>query len=123
MSKADEYAALRAQGMTYQQIADRYGCSYQNIAQALAGSMCSRFRPISQERVVFDGLRGWMNENRCGTMELLKRVHGKYVNGSTGSAFREKLRGNTEFKKSDIDAIIRVTGRTYEELFSRGGAQ
>lgn len=122
MNRAEEFSALRQQGLTYREIADQYGVSYQAIAQQLRGSYHSCFRGVSKEKVVFDGLRDWMNDNEVGMMELMHRFHGHFVGGSSAANLREKLRGVRELKKSDIDELIRVTGLSYEELFGRGGA-
>ena len=121
MSKAEEMEALRAQGLTYREIADKFGCSYQNVAQQLRGSYHSAFRGVNKEKVVFDGLREWMNDNRIGMMELMKRFHGHFIGGNSATNLRDKLRGIRELKKRDIDDLIRITGLTYEELFGRGG--
>lgn len=122
MNRAEEFSALRQQGLTYQEIADQYGVSYQAVAQQLRGSYHSCFRGVSKEKVVFDGLRDWMNDNEVGMMELMHRFHGHFVGGSSAANLREKLRGVRELKKRDIDELIRVTGLSYEELFGRGGA-
>ena len=121
MSKADEMEALRAQGLTYREIADKFGCSYQNVAQMLAGSSRKCFRTITPERVSFDGLRKWMNENQCGIADLMNRICGKRANGNVADSLRRKFKGVTDFRKSEIDALIRITGLSYEELFGRGG--
>lgn len=121
MSRAEEFETLREQGLTYQQIAEQCGVSHQYVSQVLAGSIYSKFRTVSAESVAFDGLRSWMNENKVGVMSLMKRIYGKSVNGGTAAAMRLKFKGKAEFRKSDIDALIRVTGRTYEELFGVEG--
>ena len=78
MNRAEEFSALRQQGLTYQEIADKYGVSYQAVAQQLRGSYHSCFRGVGKDKVVFDGQRHWMNDNEVGMMELMHRVHGHF---------------------------------------------
>lgn len=118
--KAEEYAKLRAEGMTYRAIADMYGCSYQNICQHLAGIGAEHFRAFTEKRCVFDGLREWMNANECTTAELLRRLYGRNPPTATNTRWAKIMQGKTELRKQDIDNLIRVTGRSYEDLFRLG---
>lgn len=117
MSTVQEYAAMRAEGMSYMEIAARCGCSYQNVAQMLARRDMGKFRPFSKERCCYDGLRNWLNENQVCAMEIIRRRYGHNLNGSTKDSFRMKLNGQREIKKSDIDFFRELTGLTYEQLF------
>lgn len=118
--KAEEYAKLGAEGMTYRAIADMYGCSYQNICQHLAGIGAGHFRAFTEKRCVFDGLREWMNANECTTAELLRRLYGRNPPPATNTRWAKIMQGKTELRKQDIDNLIRVTGRSYEDLFRLG---
>lgn len=121
--KAEEYARLRAEGKTYREIADMYGCSYQNICQHLAGSGAGHFRAFTGNRCVYAGLREWMNANECTTAELLRRMYGRNPPTATNTRWCKILKGTIDPRKQDIDNLIRVTGRTYEVLFdTRGGS-
>ena len=117
MSKADEYAALRAEGLTYQEIAARCGCSRQNVSQTLSKQNLSQFRTLSKDRVHYDGLRDWLNENRVSVPELIRRLYGRNHRGYVMLRVRSILRGEVELKQTEIDSFRNMTGLTYEQLF------
>lgn len=115
--KAEEYEALRQEGYTYKEIADKVGCSRQNIQDVLARYNASQFKGFSKDRCVYDGLRKWLNENKCSLAELLRRIYGMNVSSPTHTRWASLLRGEHRFTMPDIDAVIDVVGLTYEELF------
>ena len=117
MSKADVYESMRADGMTYQEIAKACGCSYQNVSQTLARFKKSQFRPIGKSRCCWDGLRKWMNENRVSNAELIRRKFGRNHTGTEAEKLRLQLRGKRPLKKDDIDFLRGLTGLSYEQLF------
>ena len=117
MSKRDVYAEMRAQGMTYRQIAEICGCTYQNVAQMLAKSDANKFKPVTPNRCCWEGLRQWMNENKCGPSEILRQKVGWASTGSSSKFLREKLSGQRALRKKDIDFFRELTGLTYEQLF------
>lgn len=117
MSKADVYASMRADGMTYKEIAKACGCSYQNVAQTMARYKVERFRLISKEQCCWDGLRKWMNDNKVGNSELIRRRYGRNHNGSEMEKLRLQLKGKRILKKDDIDFLRGLTGLSYEQLF------
>ena len=117
MSKRDVYEAMRAQGMTYAQIAKVCGCSTQNVAQLLARRGESKFRGVTPDRCRWEGLRQWMNENKCGPSEILRQKVGWASTGSSSKFLREKLSGQRALRKKDIDFFRELTGLTYEQLF------
>lgn len=117
MRKVDEFESLRAEGMTYKQIAARCGCSYQNVAQMMAKYEADKFMPVSKDRCIYDGLRNWMNKNRIGNSELLRKKYGRNHTGGSAAKLRCQLRGEQPLKKDDIDFFRELTGLTYEELF------
>ena len=117
MRKVDVYEDMRADGMTYQEIAKACGCSYQNVSQTLARYNAERFRAFTKERCCWDGLRKWLNDHRIGTMELIRRRYGRNLSGNSGEALRGKMKGDRPLKKADIDFFRELTGLTYEQLF------
>lgn len=117
MKKWELYESMRKQGMTYQQIADACGCSRQNVYIAIARRKECMARGITPERCVYPALREWMNRNRVSVAELLRRIYGHNALGYTRNRFDNVLRGRADLKKREIDALLRVTGMTYEELF------
>lgn len=117
MSKRDVYEEMRAQGMTYAQIAKVCGCSTQNVAQLLARRGESKFRGVTPDRCRWEGLRQWMNENKCGPSEILRQKLGHNTTGNSAISLRQKLSGKRPIKKEDIDFFRELTGLTYEQLF------
>lgn len=115
--RAAQFEALRNEGLTYQEIASRAGVSRAYVNLVLSNYKKSQFRGISQKQCVHDGLREWMNENKCSVNELLRRAYGFNPGGTQKQGWFAKLRGETHLKKPDIDRLIDVTGMSYEELF------
>lgn len=112
--KSDLYKAEREKGLTYQQIADKYGVSKQCVAGACGKRDIAYFR--YDNSCVYPALRGWINDNKISTRELL-RLMGMTSYGQNHANLRYRLNGKGEFTKSDIDKLLEITGMTYEELF------
>ena len=117
MRKVDLYEDMRADGMTYQEIAKACGCSRQNVSQTLARYRVSRFRAFTKDRCCWDGLREWLNDNRISLQELIRRRYGRNHTGSIADTIRRQLNGERPLKKTDIDFFRELTGLTYEQLF------
>ena len=56
-------------------------------------------------------IRAWMGANRVSGCELAKKIDMPYP------TFRMKMLGNSEWKLTEIKALIETTGLPYEELF------
>ena len=56
-------------------------------------------------------LRGWMGSNRVSGVEMAERI------GMPYDTFKGKYSGKTEWKLSEIKALIEATSTTFEELF------
>lgn len=119
MSTFEEKAALRAQGYSYREIAERLNISHQAVASSLSKSQDYAFRAITPVRCIYCGLRKWMNENKISVAELCRRMGYKGITNNHERISR-KISGKTEIRKSEIDKIIRITGLTYEYLFLIG---
>ena len=117
MKKWQIYESMRNQGMTYQQIADACSCTRQNVHWALTRVEKAPIRGIVPSRCVYPALRNWMNDNRVTVAELFRRLYGDEARLNTRPRFYDLLKGKIDMKKRDIDALMRVTGMTYEELF------
>lgn len=117
MSRLQEWEALRAEGATYREIAAKYGCSYQNVAQIMAKRNVKQFRAIKKTQCCFDGLRNWMNENRISISEVARRENGTNAGGCARSCLEKRLRGEQDMKRWEIEFFIDMTGLTYEQLF------
>lgn len=114
--RAELYRSERAKGLTYQQIADKYGVSHQRVAQVCCRQKDGNFRPFSEERCIYVNLRNWLNENKVSLSELIRRC-GNTANGTTLGRFGQYLRGANYPNKQTIDKILAATGLTYEQLW------
>ena len=56
-------------------------------------------------------LRGWMGSNRVSGPELAKMI------GMPYDTFKVKMIGKTEWKLSEVLAILQATGCTFHEIF------
>lgn len=111
------YQAERDKGLTYREIAKKYGVSYQNVCQA-----CSRFNPKQfrfhgETAVIYPNLRKWMNDNKISIAELVRRLGLSPVSNNI-TTVSSILKGGSHLRKHQIDNLISVTGMTYEELFA-----
>lgn len=121
MSRAEEFEALRKEGLTYRQIAERCGCSYQNVAKYLAKRDESKFRAYTPEECKYDGLRNWMNENKIHRVDLAEILWGSRVIESwRRSSMQGRLTGTLDFKQGEIEKLIASSGLTYAQLFHGG---
>ena len=116
MATKQEKLALREQGMTYQQIADHFGISYQAVAQTLAKYNPNHFQYVTEAGCAYPGLRNWMNDNKAGRSELIRRCHIESTHQNL-SRMRNYLTCKADPPKRVIDKILGITGLTYEEAF------
>lgn len=59
----------------------------------------------------FPNIQRWMDEHNVSRCELTRRM------GVTYNTVYYTLNGGTDPRKFTIDAVLRVTGMTYEEAF------
>lgn len=108
---------MRLSGMTYRDIAEKYGISVQRVQQ-IAGSVCY-FRPVSEKDCIYKGIRDWLNANRYSRTYLVRLMY-----GDTHAMLQEKvsnvLKGSNCTKKM-IDKLLEVTGLPYEVAFKVEG--
>ena len=117
MTKKQQILALRSQGMTYRQIAEKVGVSFQYAAIVCGQTDSSHFRPVSKQSCVWPMLRQWMNENKISRSELLRRMRFN-TSGNANAKLARILRGEQELSKPWIDRLICATGLPYEQLFA-----
>lgn len=118
MATKEEKLVLREQGMSYQQIADYFGISYQAVAQPLAKHNPNKFRYVRESGCVYPNIRKWLNDNRVNKSEFVRRLQLMNSNGNK-ERMDGYLTGRTDPPKRIIDRILAVTGLTYEEAFKK----
>lgn len=109
------------QGMTYAEIGKAEGISRQRVFQIIGGIQRSHFRKLTEKECVYVGIRNWLNENRMSRAKLVMEIYGFY-HPERVSMVNNALRG-CDTRKRIIDAILRVTGLTYEQAFERSDGQ
>lgn len=105
-------------GMTLQQIGDELGITRQRVAQ-LTGAV----RPMTQwckTYSVYSGIDSWMKFTHT-TYAQLNLMLGYAPSASCQANLAKRLMGETEPSKSFIDAMLYITGLTYEEAFKKKG--
>lgn len=109
-SKRDQAIEMHCRGMSLKEIGTALGVdtsrAWQLIHYDYPGD---RFRDKGVNKVRYVGLRKWMLENRVTIAELSRRA-------GTSDLYNS-LCDDHEPRKFTIDAILRVTGMTYEECF------
>ena len=118
MKKYEVYRQERNKGLTFQEIADKYGVSRQCVAKACANYCPARFIPIDEYRCIYPNVRKWMNDNKVSVAELVRRLGlGGYSESQV--RMRNYLDGYSDPPKKTIDKLLAITGLTYEEFFER----
>ena len=118
--KTDLYLAERKKGLTYREIAAKYGVSHQTVAMACAKHSPGHFKPFNAKQVVYPNLRQWLNDNEVCVSEFTRRL-GHIPTGGTHTTVRNWFRGEHFPTKQVIDRILMMTGLTYEELWEVEG--
>lgn len=114
-NKADMLADREA-GMKYEDIAKKHGVSYQYVAFTLARYYPPHFAFVKEAACIYPNLRRWMNENKVSRSEFVRRM-GFECLSETINRFSDIMKGKRVPKKDWIDAMLRVTGMSYECLF------
>lgn len=105
---------LRLEGVPVNEIANRYGVSASRIYQIL---------PIVYDRAgdyarkcVYPNIAAWLVRNRVSYSAFSKMI------GFCYASAQGWLTGKRIPDKKAIDAVLKVTGLTYEEAFKEGDA-
>ena len=112
-----EMIKMRLDGCTYQEIAERYGVTRQCVQQSISSFMGKErsVRKSSLDRCVYPNIKAWMLDNNISMIKLSK-ICG--LAETHIGAVRTKLCGERDFKISEIKAILKESGKTFEYLFS-----
>lgn len=109
--RADMVRAMREKGLTYEEIGQILGISKQAVWESI--NVTRGFNNGIHRNVIlkikYIGLRNWMLDNLVCISELEKRCGRTKLYASLIKEY--------EPSKKTIDAILRVTGLTYEECF------
>lgn len=117
--RKEQIFTMRDEGFTNSEIAKQVGCSPSWVSETIRRGkdyVCEKskyFMPPTG--CVYSPLKEWMIENRLGYRDLFERSN----LWSDVGAVRRRLQGESRLDKEDIDEILRITNRTYEQLFSK----
>lgn len=109
--KADMYMADLDLGMTYREIAEKYGISRQAVyvtCTKVGGA--PSFKIITQTGCIWPNLRAWLNADRERQKQFFRAFE--------GCSIRDCLKGIRQPKKHEIDKMLSITGMTYEFMFA-----
>lgn len=110
----------REQGLTYQEIADRCGISKQRVHQIIG---VVRKNNVGIESIVYKGIYDYMKENSKITYSTLySKISGGNSSENAIKNFRVFLHNSADEGKLNIKQIkrlIKLTGKSFEELFER----
>ena len=108
--------SLVKEGYSQKEIGKICGVSHQRIAQLMGARGKSYMR--TKPRSVYRGLSDWMIENDI-TYTTLNSMMGYTNCASSAKNLSARLMGRTELRMRDIDKLIDLSGKTYEELFGK----
>lgn len=106
----EEVKRLRGAGMSYQAVGERFGVSKQRIHQITHPKPRKRKSP-NTDGIKYPKIKQYLEENNVKVTALATAC------GVTNATMWGNMRGGG-MRKSTIDAILKVTGLTYEEAFS-----
>lgn len=108
---------LRNAGWTFQEIADKYSVTKQCVHQGIKKYIKSERSPkrSSLEKCIFPNIKQWLIENRIKVGQLSRMCN---LEKNCSKTIQRKLCGVTEFKISEIKAILDASGKTFEYMFA-----
>jgi transposase len=98
-------------GMNYSEIAKQLGVSRQCVHQSVQAY--ENFK-VKETACIYTGLRNWMNKHKVRVSKLVSMCSDYNTHRQTMGGY---LNGRHDIPKSAIDAILKVTGLTYEQAF------
>lgn len=112
-----EASKMRKRGMSYQEIADRFGVSRQAINALFQDGKRADQKPKNTHLIKYIGIKKYLETNRISI--------GKFSNMCKvdNTTMWRNITGQTDMLKRNIDKILCVTGMTYEEAFKEDEAR
>lgn len=114
--KAQAYL-MKLNGMSLEEIGQHFGVTRERIRQIIPTSpeeSRSGYRAKQRskyDRVAYPALAQWLYDHRYTFSRFAREI------GCTGQAVGRWLKGENNVPKSAIDAMLKLTGLTYEEAF------
>lgn len=106
-----EAVRMRKDGMSYQEIADRFGVSRQAINALFRDGKRADQKPKNTHLIKYIGIKKYLEKNRISIGKFSKMCR---VDNTT---MWRNITGQTDMLKRNIDKILLVTGMTYEQAF------
>lgn len=108
----NEAYSMRLYGATLKEVAEKFGVSREYIRKITPPVVLRGRRASTFESCVYPNLVNWLHENRysCASFSNLCRLNFATISRA--------LKGENASKKT-IDAILNVTGMTYEVAFAK----
>lgn len=108
--------AMRLDGCTYQEIANKFGVTKQCIQQNIGVIGATRDNECRVLRLskncIYDGLAKFIKENEVNSAVLADVI------GVCKASAHQRIVGERNFNISDIYKILNYTGMTFEECFA-----
>lgn len=109
---------LRADDLTFEEIAEKMGCTRQNVSLLLNESIRDRnyARTWRAREVIYPNINKWLIEKNMSLSRFSKEC-----GYATSMPIRNCIIYDRKVNKAVIDAILRVTGLEYEVAFYKDG--
>ena len=107
---------LRADDLTLEEIAEKMGCTRQNVSQLLSESISERSyaRTWRARKVIYPNINKWLIEKNMSLTRFAKAC-----GYTTSVPIRNCIIYGRNVNKVVIDSILKVTGMNYETAFYR----
>ena len=104
--------AMRLEGCSLQECADRFGVTREYIRQITPPIGSYAKQRSRYDKCIYPNIAKWLYDNRYSYTRFLKLINVSFV---TGYGY---LTGNVRPTKDFIDVVLLATGMKYEEAFS-----
>ncbi len=99
--------------LTYRQIAVQIGCSQTTVRRYIHDDTPSE---RIYEKIVYPAIKQWMTNGKI----KYEKIAG--ISGYDVLTIKNQLWGRRDVRKDIIDTILKMSGRSYEEMFGRMSA-